>query len=569
MDNQEFEALDDEEQIRVFAKSSIRQRGEFLMRANDPARLTRGLSGEELYLITREMDVEERSYVICHASLPQLFFISDIDCWKKDEINSVGFLRWLETLQYADEKLLLQWLTQMDYEAVVAGLQKFVEVLKPEWEYVVDDVLGDRPYFTLDHRYFICVEESNMATLRRALEVLYENHRGRYVAVLEGILGESEYELEEEAYRRRETRLADRGFPDMETAQRILVPLTRQEFEQFDKKNPERKSKSAVPISEEPRLIYPVLWSMERLFLDDVLATFRDDPLAVSDGLYEELAWLSNKVLVCEGIDFTSEAKVRRGVVRSRHILNLGLEVLSRKDMATAHAILKERWLETVFRYGMGLLCELRNRVHDLVRVRWKGDALHLLEFLDSPYDFIVRGLQLTPIPACYDDRKQDELDYLRDFTTLLDFERTQRAIEQVEKMHAFLYALGKVSGGSGATLFRLMGNAFIRHTLHKKSSIKPVSPEDLKLFVTRTFADQGARRKLNREIRESFLTDFFSEADRELLRPLWGLLFARMEEEFEGLKCSADIRYDYTTPVCLIRREQQQKKAKKATRRR
>ena len=105
IDLNEFESLEPEEQAKVFHQTSFKEKGELLLRSHDPMALARSLSQEELYLVAKEMDLEERSEVIRYASLPQLFFIADIDCWKKDRIDPRSFVNWLETLIQADEKL--------------------------------------------------------------------------------------------------------------------------------------------------------------------------------------------------------------------------------------------------------------------------------------------------------------------------------------------------------------------------------------------------------------------------------------------------------------------------------
>ena len=334
MQPEEFEKLSLEEQEKIFHQTPFREKGELLLHSHNPLRLAGSLSEEELYLVTREVDLEERSEIIRYANLQQLFFISDIDCWKKDRINAPGFMRWLETLEKADEQRLLAWLVEMDYETVVAGLKTVIEVIKPETEYPSDELLGDRPFFTLDERYFILVNEENFETLRRAIELLFENHRGRYAALLEGILGELDDEIEEEAYQKRGLRLADRGFPEPETAYRIYRPLTKKDFEAFPRKptgaSKEKQFKAPFDLRA-PH--YLALRSQEKLFLDEVLLLFQKDPPEVTEGFQEELAWLSNKIVACEGIDFASEERVRRGVDRARSIVSLALENLSGRNL--------------------------------------------------------------------------------------------------------------------------------------------------------------------------------------------------------------------------------------------
>jgi hypothetical protein len=428
MDIHEFENLNSDEQEQIFHKSSFRDKGELLMHSHNPAALTRSLSGEELYLVTRGMDIEERGEILKYASLPQLFFISDIDCWKQDRMNGRSFLQWLEALLEAGDAQAFAWLMQMDYEAVVTGFQLIVQVVKPDREWTADEVLGDTPYFTIDQMYYIAVEAENLETIKRALEILFENHRGRYTAILEGILGELSDEVEEDAYHRREMRLGERGFPDFETARKIYRPMTREEFEQFPKK-------TLDPIAMEDAVYpnYAVLWSQERFFLDDVLHSFQDDTTGTRDKLQEELAWISNKVIACEGIDLSSEEKVRRGAERARGFINIGLEVLVGRDLQQARRLLSERWVETIFRWGFSQILNLREEAKEMVRAHWNSDQVAFYNSLDTPYDLVFVGLFRDAVPLCYDAGAKGKEPY-RDFRTMEDVKRISEVMEFVRK---------------------------------------------------------------------------------------------------------------------------------------
>lgn len=431
IDIHEYENLDFEKQEEIFHKTPFREKGELLMHSHNPAALTRSLSREELYLMTRTMDTEERGEVIKYASLPQLFFISDIDCWKKDRMDGRSFIQWLQVLLAAGEQQLLSWLLEMDYEAIVSGFQQLIRVEKPDREWTNDEVLGDMPFFTIDDMYHIYVQEENVEVVKRALEVVFENHRGRYVAIIEGILAELSNEVEEQAYQRREMRLAERGFPDYETAQKIYRPLTREEFDSFPK-----KTSNADEAGREDYVLpnYAVLWSPDRFFLDDVLHSFQDDTSGTRDQLQEELAWISNKVIACEGIDLSSEAKVRHGVERARGLINIGLESLAGHDLKKAREVLKERWLEVVFRWGMTQVLELKNEATRLVKEQWNADQVEFYNHLDPPFDLIFVGLYKEAFPICYDASAKGPNPY-RDFQTLEDVERFRRIIEDSKKI--------------------------------------------------------------------------------------------------------------------------------------
>jgi len=231
--NEEFEKMEPEEQARIFQESPVSEKADLILHSHEPERLAQSLSQEELYLVTRQMDIEERGEILRYANISQLFFVSDIDCWKKDRFSFPGFLKWLDTLRQSDERRLFVWLAEMDYETVVSGFKGLVHVSKPDWEYAMDEILKDRPYFTLDQQYYIYVKQEDYETVRRAFELMYEHHRGRYAAILEGIIGEMDDVLEEEAYRKRGMRLADRGFPDQESAQSIYRPITEEEFNEI------------------------------------------------------------------------------------------------------------------------------------------------------------------------------------------------------------------------------------------------------------------------------------------------------------------------------------------------
>jgi len=341
-----------------------------------------------------------------------------------------------------------------------------------------------------------------------------------------------DYELEEEAFQKRAVRLAERGFPDPETAHHIYRPLTRQEFERFPRKNlmPEKTSEGNSRESKAPH--YLVLRSRERFFLDEVLLLFRQDLPEVREGLEEELAWLSNKVIAAGGIDFASEERVRQGVERARSLLSMGLEDLSGGEAARARDILKGRWLELIFRWGVSKILELRDRAQGVAGSHWGGSKKALLEFLEGPYEPLFRGL-FQPVPACYDPALSDTVSRLRDFKSLADLERTRQAVLQIEKIHELILHHGL---NFSAPLFSLLGTLFAGFVVHGKNSGLALSEKELGRFLKAAFESRGTRRVLSRVWKEKFLKKFSGEGARGFLTPLWGLVFERLEEELSGL---------------------------------
>ncbi len=548
MNKDQFEELEPAEQAKVFYQSSFQERGDLFPYCHQPDILTRSLSPEELYLLTRELDRDELSEVIRYANLAQLFFLSDIDCWKKDRINGKRFMNWIHTLVHAGSQNFLHWFDEMDYEMVVAGFKKIIKVVKPEWEYAVDELLGDAHYFTIDNMYYILVEEEELETVKQAMERLYEHHRGKYVALLEGIVNEMDDEIEEEAYRRREMRLAEHGFPNPETARHIYYPISQEDFEKFPLKHRVQESEPATVTH------YPRAWSESRLFLDDALALLQEEPGEILEGIREELMWLSNKVIACEGIDLTSEEHVRHGVERSRHMVNIGLEDLSGGDAARARDILKQRWLEIVFRWGAGVLHRLREEAWHIVHKYWKDDAKPCLDFLDLPYQGMLQGVfqgggskNFTPagLPLCFDTEAAGA-HLIRDFRNVRDIEKIRSRVREAEFGHDFLLQnfphlfdrlhLEAKRGGMEGTLFSVCGTLFIWFFLDGNISDRPMPADKLRRFLEKGFKQEQGKRALSPAAREQFMDHFFTSSGREMLQPFWSLVFDNLESELAGL---------------------------------
>lgn len=546
MDKKQFESLDADEQVRVFHESTFKERVELLLCASQPQGLMRSMSPEELYLMTQEMAPEERVDVIVYASPPQLVFLSDLACWKKDEISPADFVEWLEMLLAADEDRLVEWLTETDYEMVIAAFKKIVHVLKPDREYPSDEILRDTPYFTLDEYYHIYVKEENLETVRRALECLYERQRGRYASILEGIMGELDAEIEEDAYQLRLKRLADRGFPDVETARRIYTPLNRDEFDRFPEKKPD--SKNAGPRDGAAGLPdYPVLWTSDRIFLDDVFLTLASEEPAAEDALREELVWISNKLIACDGIDYASEERIHRGIERVRRFVSIGLELLADGDRGRAAQILKRKWVEAVFRFGYGRLEELRDRAMRLIDRFGRGDAASFGEFLDEPYDAVFGGL-LRAVPELRD----------RDFKSLAEVREAEATVLEVDAVLRALEAglpdlFKRGKNAPRATLFALLGTLFARSVAGDRLLPLPLTEKKFRLFLAKAFGGGNGSRTLVPEYAERFVETLVPPKQRESASGLFSRLFLRIESELGGVDPEERVDPRFITCVRFI----------------
>jgi len=557
-DQSQFDDLSFEKQKEVFFKSSYADRGDLLLRSQDPVLLANAMSAEEMYLVTRDMDFDMRSEILKYANLPQLFFMADLDCWKKDHIYAKGFLEWIRCLGEADLEKLGEWLIRMDYEMIITALKKFVQVLKPEWEYAADEILGDKPYFTLDGLYYIQTNEDNLETIKLAIEVMYQYARAEYVNMMEGLLSEMDYEMEEEAFRRRQIRLSERGFPEVDSAVQIYRRLTQEDFKKLPKKK--LKSVKKENLSEVPPQ-YPILASQERLFLDDVLLNLSKEPVETLQSIQEELIWLTNKVLACEGINLASEEKVWHAIEQVRRFVNIGLEILSEEQVERAMMLVKENWLEHLFRCGFTQIMALRDRLEVLIRTYWPNKESQFLDFLGEPYENVCRGL-LNRHPVFYDETEKSEIDQSRDFKRCDEILQIAKLLEVftqffdlISKQNKNIFSVLGVEAEreeEPTTITKLVGTLLAQFVLTGKISYRDLSRKDLEKFFSLAFETNGNKRALRRNVTSRFLGGLMNGQSDETLESFLYQILARIEEDFSGLsgKKAIDPRYINTVRI-------------------
>jgi hypothetical protein len=562
--NEEFEELPFEEQCKRVYETPIAKKGDLIVRSQDPVRIVQSLSCEELYLTVREMDDVNIPELIQHANIGQLQFMSDFECWTDDMISKRGFIQWLKYLEEAGDEKLYEWLATADFEMLIAGFNKYIAVLKPDHEERVDDVIGDRAYFTLDGFYYIMIDEDNMETIKRAVSVLFDQEKHLYYNLLEGIMSEVDAFVEEEALQSRVIRLSEKGFPAKEEARRIYRIITEEEWQKYSKRE------GVLPIPErasEPLPLYPAVWRDEKLFLDDVFAALADVPVEETRAIYQELVWLSNKILMVEGVDEFNEKKVVKAFNQARHVLNCALEDLGEGDVMKARRILRESWVEYIFRWGFSSLYRLRSRAEAAIRLHWEYSLDKAFDFFDEPYGTIMRGL-LQSHPRMYDPECKDSLYALRDFRSIADIYEIDKELDTFTTLCALLstrtfigwdtfiqeYESVSQLDASDVRMSTFIMTLFAHFVLRKNLQIKTLQKKEIMLFIKKVFSGAYGEpeREFKKELTAGFIAAFFdalngvSRDEFNSLKVFFDRCFQSGEEELGmlNLEQETDIRF-------------------------
>ncbi len=501
---------------------------------------------EELYFTLKELGPDHVVDVLRHARSEQLEFVLDLELWKKDRLRAERVLPWLERLQACGGEALGRWLRRLDLSTWVLLLGQVARVhLAEDDRDPLQDLPGRAP-FTLEGQYYVATSADAEPLVKDLLQTLHRADPDRYARVVEGLLRDVDPELEEAEHQERQRRLAVRGFPEWEEALEVYTRLdvTRPEELPLRPGAPARDAEEAPAAP--PR--YPVtLPGSAPDFL--VHALRRLEPGPALDGLWSQLAYLTNKVAVADGLELDDLDSFQGALRKVSAYVSIGLEALCGPDETRAARLLEERWLQHLFRVGWSPIRALRTRTRGLFEKGWPQGHKERLLFLDSPLPEILEGL-LRAHPLWY--AGEAEAPPYRAFQTLTEVRRAERAVEQADFLGRFLLsvvdlrlndlkqALVRLDAENlkGSTVFL---TALVNAALDRSFRFAPVERSEVRSGLSRIWASEHPPRRVKPGLEDTAVE--WAKAAGELSGPAEGYLrefvagcFALLEEQFGHL---------------------------------
>ena len=207
-----------------------------------PAALVHSFPEQDFYFLVNEIGPEESLPLLSLATNKQWEHIVDLETWQKDKLDLKMVTRWLSLLQEADPKRFIQWFLQDQLEFIELYLFRNLEVRIREHDQEPSDFGNE--YFTLDNTYyykFIDIpaetetEKAADAQRRALLNRLTQNLASLEHSAFQSVLLEATHiipgETEEDCYRWRSVRLAEKGFLPFDEAVGIYQPMKPGEVE--------------------------------------------------------------------------------------------------------------------------------------------------------------------------------------------------------------------------------------------------------------------------------------------------------------------------------------------------
>jgi len=499
---------------------------ERIIDSHQPAALVHSIPEEDFYFLAHDIGLEDSLQLLSLASNKQWEYMVDLEVWEKDRFEIRSITKWLDLLLKADPVRLIKWLISEKTEFLELYLLKNIEVRIREHDQDPSD-FGEG-FFTVDDTYYIRVMEDpedrisdisepdtqpkkyRREFLVKFLENIAANDHVKYQQILHEALSIIPAEVEEEAFRMRNVRLAEKGFLPFDEATGIYQPLS--------PKNLKRRSAKSLIKEEGKDLLLPVPFYPADMLKEDNLFTRSLARIKADDILQQmqaEFAFLCNQVITADHKKVRSREELRDIVKKACGYISIGLDRMTEKEEGISSKLkdehcalyLKKHPLSSIFRVGYGLALKLKWRAEKWLDKCWfAGNGLPLT-FWGEEWTGVLGGI-LIKKPLFYDNYKSGLL--YREFVSINDIKETETELDKVITFDN-LFSLMAIN------LKPLSSHRFLSHknlilTLWARYHLKlPEDPDPLavnkfKRFHGLLFSGKSKARKIGQPMKESFL---------------------------------------------------------------
>ena len=374
---------------------------------------------QDFFLLMHDIGPEDFLPVLSMASVRQWEYILDVEVWEKDRINIQAVTRWLGLLAEADPNRLLKWALEEKLEFFEFYLFKNIEVRIREHD-EDPSIFGDN-FFTLDNVFYLRFiqdpfEKVTDPGLKHYREELLEKLLKHLAAmdhltlqkVLQEATGIISAEFEEEAYRLRNVRLAEKGFLPFEEALGIYYPIKPEDIEKaglkFIPRGAPRTEWLPVPM-------YPAGMLDADNYFSQALQLIDTDKVLME--LQAEFAGLCNQIIVADRKTIREKAVLQDVVKKACGFINIGLQAIlhdeqgpmTKPSFTRMAALLQKFPLSHIFRVGYGLALDLKRRADQWLQGSWFKSVGLPLSFWDEEWMGLLGGL-LVKRPLYFDNFK-------------------------------------------------------------------------------------------------------------------------------------------------------------------
>jgi len=537
-----------------------------ILRQEDAEEIFQSMDAPAFYRLMKRAGWDQSYDLIQYATPDQIQVFLDFDCWQRDRMLPEKADKWFRALvAETDDQHFKEVCRDLDPEIMAMLFKSNLRVEHTDEEGRPPPHLEEEGNVevTPDNWYAVSYpdDEDRAALLRMLVDRLYHVDRVLAWTLLEAVRWELMSEMEEKAYRWRNTRLEEFGFVDREESLEIY-----QFVEPVDYRD--RVEDDDVPE-------YANVEPPEKIDLPDVFREEFDDEFYVFQAVKAlrdnetlrrilfEMRALVNRAMVADGIE-PGEIETGREVIRrTLGYLSLGLEFLSRTAIDTAQTQLIELPVKEIFQVGFSLTSKLKNKMEKLK----DNPTLSLIETdelsLLGPDDRAVAKSLLRRRPTYAEDRQtydlfktQDQLDETALSVGMIAFKQIWLFglhADTVTDVAELVYGEDTHNSPDAVTFDVLFATAVANFLLDGDSGLDPLDAEQLSELPARL------REAPWEEDRDEYFDDLIrpiiesAPAASYKLTDQWldGTL-ERLDEELGGVQSVDDPKF--FAPVLLVR---------------
>jgi uncharacterized protein DUF6178 len=486
---------------------------EMILDSHQPAALVHSFPEEDFYFFIHDHGPEDSLQLLSLASDRQWEYIVDVEVWEKDRLNIDFITRWFDLLFRSDPNRFIRWIISEKKETFAFYLFKHIDVRFREHDQDPSD-LGEG-YFTYDDTLYIRfldrpdekkLEGNNPEDfISRFLDRLADFDFNTFQAILHKSAAIIPAEVEEEEYRLRSVRLAEKGFLPFEEALGVYQPITMKDMDERGAKIVLSSNGKDMPLPV-PLVHHYMLEKNDRF----VGAMSRIEPDHVFQQIQAEFAGLCNQVTSADQKPIKNRDELSIVVKKACGYLSIGLEKLAGKDRASdthlCAALIQRHPLKDVFRLGYGQSLKLKWKAERWRKQSWFESQELPLSFWGETWLGILGGL-LVKRPMYFDNYKTGVL--YREFLSSDELDESERILNHIIAFDVLLSLMDIQVKNVPDPFFThksLVLTGWAHHVLEHSEDLSPLTLEEFKTFFKTLWSEKTKPRTIRRAMKESFL---------------------------------------------------------------
>jgi len=524
-----------------------------ILEASQPTALVHSMPEEDLYLLIQEIGHEDALPILGLASNRQWEFLVDMEVWNRDRINLEAVTKWMNLLLRADSNRLIKWVVEEKTEFLEYYLFKNLQVVARQHDQDPSD-FGDG-FITYDDTFYFRMMENPLplpsthdasvpladaqrkAVLLEILRRLSDYDHLKYQGLLLEATGLIPAEVEEESYRLRNVRLAERGFQTFDDAIGIYQHLSPDDLKGKDRKY-------TLPIRSDAPLPVPYyatqLPQRDNLFAQALSVI---DPGQTVMQIQTEFAILCNQMISADQNRISGKEALGRSIKKGCGYLTIGLESIagaSLDDKSHRYAALIQKYLlADIFRVGYGSALELKWQADKWRKKSWGYQSGLPLSFYGEAWVGVLGGL-LIKKPLYFDNYQTGVL--YREFEKLDEVKQTRAVLNEMIAFDRLLSMMEitheRLNRYRLLTYKNLLLTLWVRNAIGLSNELDPVGLDTFEPFFETLWVPDQIPRRIAASSKESFLNWLAKRTGLEAIEigervgPTLETLFGEIESE-------------------------------------